>query len=380
MTTAIIDSHPTKLTPSVPRLVYLHIGFANTTCADYASAIAEDAKFVLDLCESWQSLITSIAKEVPQAVLIHINALQVGPGSVADISTMLNIVLAMCATDVSHRVGVVVDNLVDITFVKELKKNNILNIVPSVEFLGIEESSKAIIALLADEPHVLNVVGPESTLPKVVSFRTSQQEQCTSTVQYRIKHNGKYRIEFCTSWDAFTESISEPTDLILLHCKMLVMNNIPATEVVNMISSISHYTTGKMAKIAVVIDKDTSVEQIKELRTTDICGIVPSSEQWGTAIGNAAVVAILTEGANWPKDIISALPGNIAKPVSATNSFHLTIRQKQIVDLICTRGLSNKRIASTLHIAESTVKIHVSAVLKVYGVRTRTQLALVGNK
>jgi DNA-binding NarL/FixJ family response regulator len=137
--------------------------------------------------------------------------------------------------------------------------------------------------------------------------------------------------------------------------------------------------TSTMPKIAVVINPDTPVQLIKELRKTDISGIVPSAVFWGIEIGTGAVHTILNTGSHWPKDIIASLPGNIAKPVVVKSQFKLTGRQQQIVDLICTRGLSNKRIATTLRIAESTVKIHVSAALKAYGVRTRVQLALTAN-
>ena len=54
----------------------------------------------------------------------------------------------------------------------------------------------------------------------------------------------------------------------------------------------------------------------------------------------------------------------------------LTQRQQQIMDLICSKGASNKIIARTLAISESTVKLHVGHIFKKYGVRSRTQLAV----
>ena len=54
----------------------------------------------------------------------------------------------------------------------------------------------------------------------------------------------------------------------------------------------------------------------------------------------------------------------------------LTPRQRQILDIIVTRGVSNKNIARMLHISESTVKLHMSSILKKFGLRNRTQLAL----
>lgn len=55
---------------------------------------------------------------------------------------------------------------------------------------------------------------------------------------------------------------------------------------------------------------------------------------------------------------------------------HITPRQGQVLRLICHRGLSNKAIGNILKISESTVKIHTSAILKIYGVKNRTQLVL----
>jgi len=50
----------------------------------------------------------------------------------------------------------------------------------------------------------------------------------------------------------------------------------------------------------------------------------------------------------------------------------MTERQGQILALLL-RGLSNKRIAIGLDIAESTVKEHVTAILQRLGVRTRVE-------
>jgi DNA-binding NarL/FixJ family response regulator len=54
----------------------------------------------------------------------------------------------------------------------------------------------------------------------------------------------------------------------------------------------------------------------------------------------------------------------------------LTPRQKQVLDLVTRQGASNKIIARTLGISESTVKLHITFILKKYGARNRTQLAV----
>jgi DNA-binding NarL/FixJ family response regulator len=64
------------------------------------------------------------------------------------------------------------------------------------------------------------------------------------------------------------------------------------------------------------------------------------------------------------------------KKSKSDNTIKLTPRQSQIMHMVTDRGASNKAIARTLNISESTVKLHISAVLRKYGVRNRTQLAV----
>jgi DNA-binding NarL/FixJ family response regulator len=57
----------------------------------------------------------------------------------------------------------------------------------------------------------------------------------------------------------------------------------------------------------------------------------------------------------------------------------MTKRQREVLALIA-RGKSNKEIARALNIAEATTKIHLAALLRVLGVRNRTEAAYkVGN-
>jgi DNA-binding CsgD family transcriptional regulator len=53
----------------------------------------------------------------------------------------------------------------------------------------------------------------------------------------------------------------------------------------------------------------------------------------------------------------------------------ITPRQKDVLALV-QRGLNNNLIARQLKISESTVKLHMTALMKEYGVQNRNQLAL----
>ena len=57
----------------------------------------------------------------------------------------------------------------------------------------------------------------------------------------------------------------------------------------------------------------------------------------------------------------------------------LTRQQARILDLIC-HGMLNKQIAHELSIAETTVKAHVTAIMRKLGVQSRTQAVLIAQQ
>ena len=73
--------------------------------------------------------------------------------------------------------------------------------------------------------------------------------------------------------------------------------------------------------------------------------------------------------------IAARLLESIARPGGEAPADALTRREGEVLELIA-RGLSNKRIARELGIAEKTVKTHVGHVLAKLGVTDRTQAAL----
>jgi DNA-binding NarL/FixJ family response regulator len=77
-----------------------------------------------------------------------------------------------------------------------------------------------------------------------------------------------------------------------------------------------------------------------------------------------------------PDSVLTPEAGTPASPVHVSEpEWNLTERQKEVLALLVL-GLSNKMIARKLDIVESTVKIHVSAILREMKVATRTQALL----
>lgn len=115
---------------------------------------------------------------------------------------------------------------------------------------------------------------------------------------------------------------------------------------------------------------------IKEFLSTndEIRGVFPCGPGFTTNEKLDAVNAFMQGKCYIPKKIVDLLKPK--KQREARDGITLTPRQEQVLTLIQERGASNKVIARILKISESTVKLHVGQVLKKFGVKNRTQLAL----
>ncbi|MFN7643368.1 MAG: response regulator [Burkholderiales bacterium] len=110
-------------------------------------------------------------------------------------------------------------------------------------------------------------------------------------------------------------------------------------------------------------------------------GFLPKTAD-GERLG-AAVRAIAGGGIYVPRDTGGAAPRawatQGAAPATDVRQLGLTDRQKDVLRLIM-RGLPNKLIGRQLQLAEGTVKVHVSAVLRALGARNRTQAVLAASR
>lgn len=184
----------------------------------------------------------------------------------------------------------------------------------------------------------------------------------------------KCNVKWCKNLNELSESVYERPKSIAVHIDIVRRHGGTISEFMMMLETLIKYSNVISPNIGIVIESDTHLLTIKELRKHRILGIIPSVEfnkdECVLAINN-----LVSNIPNWPKHIIDSLPGNEQKTKNKNNNA-LTGRQQEVFDLIARRGLSNKQIARVLNISESTVKIHVSAVMKNLCVRNRTQLAL----
>lgn len=83
-------------------------------------------------------------------------------------------------------------------------------------------------------------------------------------------------------------------------------------------------------------------------------------------------------GTYFPRDLLAQAQQREGGPtgVQPVATISLTPRQHEVLHLLL-QGLTNTLIASQLGISAETVKLHVSAILRAYGVANRVQLLLV---
>lgn len=220
---------------------------------------------------------------------------------------------------------------------------------------------------------------PETVKPLVVYFQKDWETRVSLDTIEELERETFFKTKFCGSWKDLSDVLFLEPQQIIFHADMITQDGATVFEFMSMLETLVKFTIpGKIIPIGVSVDKSTPHSLIKDLRKTGITGIIPCSDGFGTHEASVGVRMIIAGNSYWPKHIIEQLPGAV-KIKPKHEDITLTNRQTEIFELICKRGLSNKKIAQILNISESTVKVHISAILKTYRVRNRTQLALSGS-
>lgn len=192
----------------------------------------------------------------------------------------------------------------------------------------------------------------------------------------------------CASWSELIDVLNikhtfqstivgAPPIVVLLNIKSLLNHNTTVSEIYSMVITLCKCLTINCPHmmIGAVVDKSCTPDLVKQLRKADFGGLIPAYDIMGIEKTIEGVNTLLDSKLYWPKDVIDTVCGITKKVSHQTRIDVLTDRQQEVMDLICSRGLSNKEIAIILKISECTVKIHVGVILKKYGLKTRMQLA-----
>lgn len=210
----------------------------------------------------------------------------------------------------------------------------------------------------------------------VLVFRPPNEREFSLLVDSKLDELIHLEKRYYSSWTDLTCNMKDSPKMIVFYESIIKYNNLTVHEFINMMSTlIKCVPECKDTKLVTLIQSTTEHSTVKVLHKTDIIGVIPDPIDFGVEETIKSMEELLSFNQYWPKHILSKLPGFV-EAKSKTKEFNLTDRQQQVFELIAKRGVSNKQIAKTLGISESTVKIHVSAVMKHFCVRNRTQLAL----
>ena len=167
--------------------------------------------------------------------------------------------------------------------------------------------------------------------------------------------------------------------LVIFDKDTLIFPGTTINEIVDALKTISTIAGAKQIRVGILINDKCELKFIQSLKKSNISGIVPNYKSFGDADFFDALNSLLSGATHWPEAYIMPRVKSSTR-TTVEYGIRLTGRQREILALVSNRGLSNKKIAQILNISESTVKVHISSILKAYGVRNRTQLALAGNK
>lgn len=161
---------------------------------------------------------------------------------------------------------------------------------------------------------------------------------------------------------------TEPAvDVLVLDVEM---QDMPWLESLKKIHSMSQKT-----KIIVVSASEDS-RTIRTILATGVKGYIPKRSE--IKVFNNALKLIIEGGSYVPPNLLDNTPLNA---LSGRNIGikTLTTRQSQVLDLIA-QGKSNKQIAYDMGVSESTVKLHINALLRSLHVSNRTQAVITAQK
>ena len=172
-------------------------------------------------------------------------------------------------------------------------------------------------------------------------------------------------------------AVAPPPDLVLLDLGLPGHSGM---------SALAAFRAARPEQAVVVISGDASRERVMAALDLGAMGFVPKTAKKDVLLG--ALRLVLSGGIYVPPEVLHDEAGDgraqgaqaaSAAPVRRAADIGLTGRQEQVLGLLL-RGLPNKLICRELNLAEGTVKIHVSAILKVLGVANRTQAVLAANR
>lgn len=125
----------------------------------------------------------------------------------------------------------------------------------------------------------------------------------------------------------------------------------------------------------VILSASTRRSDIQRCLDAGAVGYIPKETTSSVMLN--ALRLVLSGGIYTPPNMLRETAVQSGEPVA--NDIGLTRRQLHVLALLV-QGHSNKEIARQMDLAEATIKMHVTSILKSLGVSNRTQAAMAAEK
>lgn len=207
------------------------------------------------------------------------------------------------------------------------------------------------------------------------SFSEVEKEEINSINNVvSILQNENIDITISPSWSDLIlklQNKKKQHHLIVFRLDFLERKDMLLDEVMSMLLSLIKFIgTIHDINVGVVVPSTCSKELISNLKRNNVLGIIPGMRFFDKVHSVSAYKALICGLPHWPAVAIKEYSEKKSKNVK------LTDRQYEVFNLVARRGYTNKQVSKILSISEDTVKSHVGIILKKYGVKNRTQLAL----
>ena len=345
----------------------------STVVADYNKVLPVDVV----VCDGWLEL-SRLLLGKPNQISINSNVFtSTDVTTIKETIGMLQTTLKLAGLNIP--IALVIENDTYKHVVLEAKKLGLQGLIPYHGDWDPADIMAGLAALTNRKSHwpehIINQLPVKLELPNIVYF--NNDHSCTPEGISELAEKLACTWSRPADWEELASELKKGHQHLTFHVEMMERMSMTVPEFLQVLETMRQFKNGHAVIVSAIIRKHTPYQTIKQLKKSGISGIGLDLRDWSVAEVAEGAGYFLRGEAYWPRHIIDQLPG-AEKQVVKTKSqvIVLTARQQEVLNLVCRRGLSNKRIAQTLHISESTVKVHISAILKSYGVRNRTQLVL----
>jgi len=345
----------------------------STVVADYNKVLPVDVV----VCDGWLEL-SRLLLGKPDQISINSNVFtSTDVTTIKETIGMLQTTLKLAKLNIP--IALVVENDTHKHIVLEAKKLGLQGLIPyhgDWDPIDIMAGLAALTDRKSHWPeHIINQLPVKLDSPTIVYF--NNDHSCIPVGINELAEKLTCTWSRPADWEELTRELKKGHQHLTFHVEMMERMSMTVPEFLQVLETIRQFKNSHAVIVSAIIRKHTPYQTVKQLKKSGITGIGLDLRDWSVAEVAEGAAYFLRGEAYWPRHIIDQLPGAEKQAVKAkSQAIVLTARQQEVLNLVCRRGLSNKRIAQTLKISESTVKVHISAILKSYGVRNRTQLVL----